>query len=175
MNIMKEAHKLTREIKKEFPNVDYKFQLGLCISYLHRNKEAIKMVDLKGTEKQVNWANDIREDMLKRIDLMRKAKMKYKTNYPVDPDDIFQNRISSIDRRVNEENFKQAIEDLNFVEETILKVTSAASFIMHKNDIMGLIMSNNYKSYRDKEMDMSSIIIRRLEKLVTNPFVEFID
>lgn len=130
---------------------------------------------LEGTEKQVNWANDIREDMLKRIDLMRKAKMKYKTNYPVDPDDIFQNRISSIDRRVNEENFKQAIEDLNFVEETILKVTSAASFIMHKNDIMGLIMSNNYKPYRDKEMDMSSIIIRRLEKLVTNPFVEFID
>ncbi|MGL5459141.1 MAG: hypothetical protein ACRDBY_05950 [Cetobacterium sp.] len=32
--IMKEAHKLTRKIKKEFPEVDYKFQLGLCISYL---------------------------------------------------------------------------------------------------------------------------------------------
>lgn len=62
MNIMKEAHKLTREIKKEFPNVDYKFQLGLCISYLHRNKEAIKMVDLKGTEKQVKWAEDIRKE-----------------------------------------------------------------------------------------------------------------
>lgn len=35
-NIMKEAHKLTREIKKEFPEVDYKFQLGLCISFLSK-------------------------------------------------------------------------------------------------------------------------------------------
>ena len=37
-NIMKEAHKLTKEIKKEFPEVDYKFQLGLCISYLSKNE-----------------------------------------------------------------------------------------------------------------------------------------
>ena len=37
-NIMKEAHKLTREIKAEFPNVDYKFQLGICISYLSKNE-----------------------------------------------------------------------------------------------------------------------------------------
>ena len=37
-NIMKEAHKLTKEIKAEYPNVDYKFQLGLCISYLSKNE-----------------------------------------------------------------------------------------------------------------------------------------
>ena len=28
-NIMKKAHEMTKEIKKEFPNVDYRFQLGL--------------------------------------------------------------------------------------------------------------------------------------------------
>lgn len=33
-NVMKEAHKLTKEIKREYPNVDYKAQLGICISYL---------------------------------------------------------------------------------------------------------------------------------------------
>lgn len=32
--IMVKAHQMTREIKSEFPMVDYKVQLGLCISYL---------------------------------------------------------------------------------------------------------------------------------------------
>lgn len=33
-SIMKEAHKLTKQIIKEYGDVDYKVQLGLCISYL---------------------------------------------------------------------------------------------------------------------------------------------
>lgn len=37
--LMRKAHQMTREIKGEFPNVDYKFQLGLCISYLSKNEE----------------------------------------------------------------------------------------------------------------------------------------
>ncbi len=32
--IIRKAHKMTREIKEEFPSVDYKFQFGLCMSYL---------------------------------------------------------------------------------------------------------------------------------------------
>ena len=68
-NIMKEAHKLTKEIKKEFPEVDYKFQLGLCISYLSKNemKEDVEMVELKGTEKQVKWAEDIRKEVVEKL------------------------------------------------------------------------------------------------------------
>lgn len=48
-NIMKEAHRLTKKIKAEFPNVDYKFQLGICISYLCENKkkEDVKMEFVK--------------------------------------------------------------------------------------------------------------------------------
>ena len=42
--VMKEAHRLTKEIKKEFPNVDYKFQLGICMSYLLNKKESDKKV-----------------------------------------------------------------------------------------------------------------------------------
>ena len=60
---MKEAHKLTKEIKAEFPNVDYKTQLGICIAYLSKEGED-KMVELKGTEKQITWAEKIRKEEL---------------------------------------------------------------------------------------------------------------
>ena len=62
-NLLKEAHKLTREIKNQYPEVDYKAQLGICISYLC-NKEVKGMVELEGTEKQVKWAEKIRKEML---------------------------------------------------------------------------------------------------------------
>ena len=61
-NIMKKAHEMTKEIKKEFPNVDYKFQLGLCLSFLYHNEE--EMVELKGSAKQVAWAEDIRNKFI---------------------------------------------------------------------------------------------------------------
>lgn len=61
--LMREAHKLTKEIVKKFPGTNYKVQLGLCISYLL--EEGVKeMKELKGTEKQVKWANDIRENLI---------------------------------------------------------------------------------------------------------------
>lgn len=37
--IIRKAHKMTREIKAEFPSVDYKFQFGLCMSYLLKEQE----------------------------------------------------------------------------------------------------------------------------------------
>lgn len=37
-NIMKQAHQMTKEIRKEYPGVDYKFQLGLCLSFLYKNE-----------------------------------------------------------------------------------------------------------------------------------------
>ena len=43
--LIRKAHKMTREIKEEFPNVDYKFQFGLCMSYLLKNKEDNEMVE----------------------------------------------------------------------------------------------------------------------------------
>ena len=61
--LMIKAHEMTKEIKREYPEVDYKFQLGLCLAYLQSEGE-VKMVELKGSEKQVKWANDIREVVL---------------------------------------------------------------------------------------------------------------
>lgn len=71
-NIMKEAHKMAKEITTKYNDVDYKTQLSLCLSYLASQKEEeVKMVELKGSEKQVKWANDIREVVLES------AKYKY--------------------------------------------------------------------------------------------------
>ena len=65
--VMKEAHRLTKEIKKEFPNVDYKFQLGICMSYLLNGEGENEMVELQGSEKQVKWALSIREKTILTI------------------------------------------------------------------------------------------------------------
>ena len=68
-NIMKEAHRLTREIKAEFPEVDYKFQLGLCISYLSKNEG----VDNMTIEEKLNnlgfktWKKGEGENEKKRV------------------------------------------------------------------------------------------------------------
>lgn len=59
-NLMKAAHKLAKEIKAEFPEVDYKAQLGICISYLSKEGEKA-MVELKGSEKQIKWAEELRK------------------------------------------------------------------------------------------------------------------
>lgn len=68
--IMKEAHKMTKKIKAEYKEVDYKFQLGLCISYLlsERVERKMELKELKGSEKQVKWANDIRKNLLSLIE-----------------------------------------------------------------------------------------------------------
>lgn len=68
INLMKEAHKLTREIKAEYKDVDYKAQLGICISYLSKKEEVKKMVELEGTEKQVKFATDIRANIINMIE-----------------------------------------------------------------------------------------------------------
>lgn len=59
-----EAHKMTKEMVEKY-GVDYQAQLGLCISYLLENEEEEGMKELKGSEKQVKWANEIREKQMK--------------------------------------------------------------------------------------------------------------
>ena len=46
MNLLKKAHELTKEIKREYPEVDYKAQLGICLTFLYNNKEVEEM-DIK--------------------------------------------------------------------------------------------------------------------------------
>lgn len=44
---LKEAHKLTREMKEKYPEVDYRTQLGLYISYLLEEKNNTKEIEIK--------------------------------------------------------------------------------------------------------------------------------
>ena len=66
-DLMKRAHELTKEIKKEYPEINYQVQLGICISYLS-NKEEVEMVELEGTEKQIAWAKKIREELIEKVE-----------------------------------------------------------------------------------------------------------
>jgi hypothetical protein len=59
-NLFKEAHKMAREIKAQYLDVNYSFQFSLCLKYLQSVKEEVKMVELQGSEKQVAWAEQIR-------------------------------------------------------------------------------------------------------------------
>lgn len=70
-NIMREAHKMTREIANKYGDVDYKAQLGLCLSFLSQEKGGKEMVELKGTEKQIKWAEDLRGRFVKYLDFIQ--------------------------------------------------------------------------------------------------------
>ncbi|UVX98846.1 MAG: hypothetical protein [Bacteriophage sp.] len=64
-NLMKKAHEMTKEIKEQYPEVDYKFQLSLCLSFLAQEKGGNKMEvkKLNGSEKQIKWAKNIIKEM----------------------------------------------------------------------------------------------------------------
>lgn len=38
-NLFKKAHEMAREVKAKHPEVDYRFQFGLCLSFLYSKKE----------------------------------------------------------------------------------------------------------------------------------------
>jgi len=52
-NVMKAAHKLTKEIKAKHDEVNYSFQLGLCISYLYKKKEEEKVESTPAIKKSM--------------------------------------------------------------------------------------------------------------------------
>ncbi len=61
-----DAHKMAKEIKREYPEVDYKFQFGLDVKYLLSKIEEVEniMVELVGSEKQIAWAEKIRSEKM---------------------------------------------------------------------------------------------------------------
>ena len=68
-NLMKEAHKLTKQIVNKYGDVDYMTQLGLCLSFLSQEKEGNEMVEISiGTEKQIAYATKKREQEISRVE-----------------------------------------------------------------------------------------------------------
>jgi hypothetical protein len=74
-NIMKEAHNLTKKIIRKGDS--YKATFRICLSYVHSQvkKGVNKMVELKGSEKQVKWALEIRKQVLEVIENARIRKV----------------------------------------------------------------------------------------------------
>lgn len=93
-NLMREAHKLTKEIKKEYPEVNYKVQLGICLSFLS-NKEDLNMVELKGSEKQVAWATEIREEMVEAFTTALKQKQAKKQE-KIEAEEKISNKLENV-------------------------------------------------------------------------------
>ena len=94
--IMKKAHKMTKKIKREYPEVDYRFQFGLCLSFLMNEVKETIEIEMReltiGSPKQIAWAKKIRENLLeegkdnmnfdielsKTVDEIMEAKTTYK-------------------------------------------------------------------------------------------------
>ncbi len=81
--VFKKAHEMTRKFVEEY-GVDYQAQFGLCLSYLldEKNKKEegsmkIEMKELKGTEKQIKFANDIKEATLEIVNQFERAIEQY--------------------------------------------------------------------------------------------------
>ncbi|MCY6957843.1 hypothetical protein [Clostridium brassicae] len=134
--IIKKAHEMTKEIKNQYADVDYKTQFGLCLSYLLKNEEDMKMVELKGTEKQIKWAEKIRETMIKHIDFYKSnfnSAGALKKNYFFD----FKEEIMSFMGK-EKINTTEATESLNNIIDTawdnLTKETSSKFFIEHREE-----------------------------------------
>ena len=72
-NVFKKAHEITRNIIRKGDSYKETFRLCLIFVYSQIKKGVNKMVELKGTEKQVAWANDIRKNMLEALSLKGKV------------------------------------------------------------------------------------------------------
>jgi len=145
------AHEMTKKIKKEYPEVDYMVQFSLCLTYLQEGEK--EMVELKGTEKQIKWATEIRNQMVEAISIV--------------------DGINSLGT-VRNERMATAIADMNRVhdelEEKINNETKAEWFINHRFCIMKM----NYATGTKYELDWLNktdnencdFVIRKYEKIM---------
>lgn len=70
-NVFKKAHEITKNIIRKGDSYRETFRLALIFVYSQIKKGVNKMVELKGTEKQVKWANDIRKELVSVVEEAR--------------------------------------------------------------------------------------------------------
>ena len=106
-NIMKEAHNLTKKIIRKGDN--YRATFRICLSFVHSQvrKGINKMVELKGSEKQVKWALEIRKQVLEVIENARTRKVEEVSKRPdkVKKDGTIitaKDRVEKMNKRFNE-------------------------------------------------------------------------
>ena len=133
-NIMKEAHNLTKKIIKKGDS--YRATFRLCLSFIHTQvkKGVKKMVELKGSEKQIKWANDIREELNNILVTIKEADIARKTR--------------------KNKSFEESSKKMNNAIEMINAKEESTFFIDNFKTIL-------YGSRKDKLYDFSHIIIEK--------------
>nr|DAY75428.1 MAG TPA: hypothetical protein [Caudoviricetes sp.] len=85
-NLMKKAHEMTRGMVEKYGDVDYRTQLGLCLSFLAQEGEQEMKIEGK-SEKQIKYAKDCREKRIaqfeRKIERQSKKSESEKTTYKV--------------------------------------------------------------------------------------------
>lgn len=121
--LMRKAHQLTKEIKAEFPEVNYLAQLGLCITCLM--KESNEMKELKGSEKQIAWAEKIRIEQLNNLELKAREfeERALVAKISAKPLSIAKQIRESIEEMRNEESAKWWIDNRSIAAATVDKIT----------------------------------------------------
>ena len=143
-NIMIEAHRMTREIKRTSPEVDYRTQLGLCLSFLMTNKEekVMEMAKLEGSEKQIKWAESLREEFIKRVQkcksMFNVSSEKGKRMFKIDmafalntnQDDKNFKKLYEIEKEFNEEDIQEMINNIDTYTNLLLENEKSAKFFI---------------------------------------------
>ena len=126
-NIMIEAHRMTREIKRTSQEVDYKAQLGLCLSFLMTNKEekVMEMAKLEGSEKQIKWAEDLRKEFVTKIE-------EYKKFLNSEEEEVILRHARYFSMNITRE-FKEFLLNLNIDEEKLLNFKKKDSLYIMNN------------------------------------------
>ena len=83
-NLMKKAHEMAKEIKEQYPEVDYQAQLGLCLSFLTQEGKQEMKIEGK-SEKQIKYAEDCRETRIVQFErkIERLGESEVKATYEV--------------------------------------------------------------------------------------------
>ncbi|HBG0387182.1 TPA: hypothetical protein KPE19_003552 [Clostridioides difficile] len=138
--LFKEAHKMAREIKRKYSNVDYKVQFSLCLSFLNK-KGDIKLKELKGSEKQIIWANDIRTDILNLTNELEKSKIE---------------RIKNEDYKIKDMSIEEMTErckrKFERIREAISNIENAKFFIDNFRNVL------KYNSLNQKTFHINQIL-----------------
>ena len=141
-NIMIEAHRMTKEIKNNSPEVDYKAQLGLCLSFLMTNKEekVMEMAKLEGSEKQVKWAESLREEFVTKIE-------EYKEFLNNEEEEVILRHARYFSMNITRE-FKEFLLNLNIDEEKLKKFKKKDSLYIMNNidDFIKKVLLNEKNS-----------------------------
>ncbi|HBG7257376.1 hypothetical protein [Clostridioides difficile] len=179
--LFKEAHKMAREIKRKYSNVDYKVQFSLCLSFLNK-KGDIKLKELKGSEKQIIWANDIRTDILNLTNELEKSKIERIKNEDYKIKDMSIEEMTERCKR-KFERIREAINDIEdakfFIDNfrNVLKYNSLNQKAFHINQILkdsqfakenrnwSFLQGETQASYRLKKVKDYSISYEEAKKI----------